>query len=216
MTRGKVRVIGHRRRRELRTDYRQRLGLLRSGKPRLVVRRSTNSMTCQLVKHDPKGDKSIVSCSGRDLSGFGWKAPTGNLPAAYLTGYLCGTMGKKKGVKHAVLDMGLQKSTSGSRIYSTLKGAVDAGIEVPHSGEVLPADERLRGMHVKEHTKRDVPAMFDSVKKAIGTGKPDKSPPKKGEKKAGSPAGRGKANSSKGKPSKTPVKSKKPAAKKAK
>jgi large subunit ribosomal protein L18 len=174
-TRGKVRVIAHRRRREQRTDYRHRLGLLRSGNPRLVVRRSVNSMTCQIVNHDPKGDKTIVSVSAKNLRDFGWKARTGNLPAAYLTGMLCGMEAKKAGIKEAVLDMGLQTSTKGSRIYGCLKGCLDAGIDVPHSPDVLPPVERIRGLHIEEHSKSKgklagVSGMFDDVKKNLSSG----------------------------------------------
>ena len=174
-TRGKVRVIAHRRRREQRTDYRKRLRLIRSGKPRLVVRRSVNSMNCQIVSHDPKGDKAIVTVSARNLKAFGWKARTGNLPAAYLTGMLCGMEAKKAGVKKAVLDMGLQTSTKGSRIYGCLKGCLDAGIDVPHSPEILPPLERIRGLHIEEHSKSGgklagVSGMFDDVKKKLSGG----------------------------------------------
>lgn len=174
-TRGKVRVIAHRRRREQRTDYRQRLRLLKSGKPRLVVRRSVNNMSCQIVSHDSRGDRALVTVSARNLKTLGWKASTGNLPAAYLTGMLCGVEARKAGVKEAVLDMGLQTSTKGSRIYGCLKGCLDAGLNVPHSSDVLPPIERIRGLHIEEHSKSrgklaGVSGMFDDVKKKLSGG----------------------------------------------
>jgi large subunit ribosomal protein L18 len=181
MTRGKVRIIGHRRRREQRTDFRHRLGLIRSGKPRLVVRRTLKSMSCQIMEHNPKGDRAIVTVTSRDLKGFGWKGIAGNIPSAYLTGMLCGIQAKKKGVKEAVLDTGLQTSTKGSRIYSCLKGVVDAGIDVPHSPDVIPPVERIRGLHIEEYSKSrgklaGVSGMFDEVKKAISSGTPKGTP----------------------------------------
>jgi large subunit ribosomal protein L18 len=174
-TRGKVRIIAHRRRREGRTDYRHRLAMVKSGKPRFVVRRSVNSMTCQLIRHDPKGDKSLVTVSSKSLAPFGWKGSIGNLPAAYLTGFLCGTMAKEKGLKEAVLDMGLHASTKGSRIYSALKGVIDAGVNIPHSEDILPPIERIRGLHIEKHAesrgkKASVSAVFDEVKKRIESG----------------------------------------------
>jgi large subunit ribosomal protein L18 len=176
MTRGKVRVIGHRRRRQGRTDYRHRLGLLKSGRPRLVVRRSINSISCQLMEHSPRGDRSIVTVTSRHLDGFGWKGPRGNLSGAYLTGLLCGVKARGAGVKSAVLDTGLHTSTRGSRIYSTLKGALDAGLEVPHSPEVLPSEERLRGAHIDKYMesrgkKAGTSRLFDLVRVNILKGK---------------------------------------------
>ncbi len=181
-TRGKVRIVAHRRRREGRTDFRHRLALVKSGKPRLVVRKSVNSMTVQIMKHDSKGDRAMVSVSSRNLTKFGLESPRGNIPTAYLTGFLCGTMAKKNGVKEAVLDIGLQASTKGSRIYGALKGCIDAGVEVPHSADILPPDERIRGLHIEQYSesqgkKVEVAKIFDQVKNSISSGssKPTKS-----------------------------------------
>ena len=141
-----------------------------------IIRKTVNSMTCQIVEHSPRGDKSLVSVSSRNLDSFGWRGPRGNLPGAYLTGLLCGTLANDKGVKAAVLDMGLQTSTKGSRIYSALKGCLDSGIDIPHSPDVLPPIERIRGLHIEEHVKKagkkpDVANLFDGVKKNISSGK---------------------------------------------
>ncbi len=176
MTCGKVRIVAHRRRREGRTDYRHRLGLLKSGKPRVVVRRSVNSVSCQIVEHSPKGDRSIVTVTSRHLNGFGWKGATGNLPGAYLTGLLCGVMAKEKGVKSAVLDTGLHTSTKGSRIYGTLRGCLDAGLEIPHSKEVIPPEERIRGEHIDNYMeslgkKPGISKLFDETRVRILEGK---------------------------------------------
>jgi large subunit ribosomal protein L18 len=197
MTRGKVRVIAHRRRREGKTDYRHRLALLKSGSPRLVVRKAVNSMTCQIIEHKTIGDKAIVSVTSKNLEGFGWKGNKGNLPGSYLTGFLCGTEAKKNGVKKAVLDIGLQTSTKGSRIYAAVRGCLDAGIDIPHSPEILPNVERIRGLHIEQYAesrgkKVDISTVFDAVKKSIESGKtptktttkkPKKPPAKKSRKK---------------------------------
>lgn len=34
---------------------------------------------------------------------------------------------------YALLDVGLRRTTTGSRIFAALKGAADGGIEIPHS-----------------------------------------------------------------------------------
>src|SRR6056297_3703125 len=88
-----------RRRREARTDYHQRLRLLKSGKPRLVARKSNKHVRAQLVTLGPEGDETHAAAESRDLREFGWEAPTGNLPAAYLTGLLAGLRALENGVE---------------------------------------------------------------------------------------------------------------------
>ena len=144
--------VKFRRRREGKTDYRARKALLLSGKPRLVVRGSLKNMTAQIIVAKPQGDEVTVSAHSRELTkNYGWKAPQGNLPAAYLTGLLCGLKAKAKGVKESVLDIGLHSPTKGARVFATLKGVLDAGLDVPHSGERLPSDERIEGQHIAQY-----------------------------------------------------------------
>ena len=50
---------------------------------------------------------------------------TSNIPAAYLTGYLCGLRARKKGIKKAVLDLGLERVVKGSRIFAALAGGLN-------------------------------------------------------------------------------------------
>jgi large subunit ribosomal protein L5e len=38
----------------------------------------------------------------------------------------------------AVLDVGLRRTTTGARVFGALKGAVDAGIFIPHSVKRFP------------------------------------------------------------------------------
>jgi len=153
MARGKTHIVRHRRRREGKTDYRARLSLLKSKKPRFVVRKSSKNITCQLVGYGPKGDNVIAASDSRSLKSYGWNGHCGNISAAYLTGLLCGAKATKAGIKEAVLDMGLYKSVKGSRIYAALKGAVDSGLNVAHSEGVLPPQDRIEGRHTKESEK---------------------------------------------------------------
>jgi len=165
LTRAKKIVVPHRRRRELKTDYRHRLRLLKSGLPRLVVRKSLNSLLCQLVEYQATGDRCMVASDTKDLKKFGWLANTGNIPAAYLAGLLCGILAKKKKINEAVLDIGLYRSTPGSRVYAALRGAVDAGLSVSHSDEILPSDDRTNGTHVASYAawlKRENPPEYKS------------------------------------------------------
>jgi large subunit ribosomal protein L18 len=143
-----------RRRREGKTDYQARKGLVISGRPRLVTRGSLKNATVQIIKAKPEGDFVLVAASSKELSKqFGWKAPTGNIPAAYLTGLICGLKAKNKGIKEAILDVGLVSPTKGARIFAILNGVVDAGIEGPHSEEKL-VKERIKGEQVAKYAKK--------------------------------------------------------------
>ena len=143
-------VIPFRRKREGKTNYKKRLSLLKSGKPRLVVRRSNTSVMIQLVKYEPDGDKVLVTYNSKSLVKHGWKGSTKSVPAAYCAGYLFGQEATKKGVKDAIVDLGLQQHRAGTRIYAAVKGVIDGGLAVPVSEDVFPSAERLRGEHLKE------------------------------------------------------------------
>ena len=156
--------VPFRRRREGKTDYRSRLKLVRSGKPRLVVRRTNKHTVVQLVGYDEKGDRILASSTTGQLGEMGWTAATGNTPAAYLAGLLAGRRAFRSSVTEAVLDLGLIRPSKGSKVFAALKGVLDAGVKVPHSDDVLPAEERLRGDHLK---KPEMAKMFDEVRQKI-------------------------------------------------
>ncbi len=156
--------VGFRRRREGRTDYRTRSRLLRSEKPRAVVRKTLNQTIIQIVEQDAAGDRILASATSRELAKHGWSAGTGNVPAAYLTGFLAGHRAAGKGVTEAILDIGLHKPSKGSRVFAALQGLLDAGVAIPHSPEILPTKERLRGSHINESLGKS----FDDVKAKLG------------------------------------------------
>ena len=128
-----------------------------SGIPRLVVRPSNKHIGAQLVRADPHGDQILASAHSSELKEFGWKAPCGNLPAAYLTGLLAGRRAAATGVTDAILDIGLHARGPGSRIFAVAKGAVDAGLNVPHEDSALPNKERIQGQHVENYSKKLAP-----------------------------------------------------------
>lgn len=152
------------RKRNVKTNYRKRLILLKSKKPRLVIRKSLNNVILQLIQYHKDGDRIIVSAHSRELKKLGWPFHLGNIPSAYLTGYL---LGKKSKVKDAVLDLGLQRSVKGSIIYSALKGAIDAGLSIPCNKDIFPLEDRIKGLHTK---KQDIEKRFLEVKKKIENG----------------------------------------------
>jgi large subunit ribosomal protein L18 len=135
-----------RRRLETRTDYRGRLELLKSKMPRLVVRKTNRYIIAQIVESEVAQDKILFGVNSKDLLGKGWpKEKQGSLkslPAAYLAGFMLGKMAKKQ-IKEAILDIGMQRNVKGCRLYAVLKGVIDAGIEIAHSEESLPTNERI-------------------------------------------------------------------------
>ena len=141
-----------RRRREGKTDYRKRLKLLLSNKPRVVIRKSLKNIVVQITEYDDKGDKVVVSTSSKELEKkYKWKINKGNIPSAYLTGLIAGKKAIAKGLKDVIPDIGIARSTKGSRIYAALKGVIDAGLNVPCSQDVLPLQESLNGYSIAKY-----------------------------------------------------------------
>lgn len=134
-----------RRRKEGKTDYKLRLGLLKSGQARIVYRRTNRYIVGQIVNSEIAQDSIVVGVSSKDLLKLGWpKENAGSLKglqASYLTGYL---LGKKAKIDKAIFDIGLQRNIHKSRLYAFLKGVIDAGVEIPHKEETLPTDEDLK------------------------------------------------------------------------
>jgi len=146
--------VPFRRRREGKTDYKARKALLLSGKPRLVARCSINNVSAQIIVAKPNGDEVVVSAQSKEVARkYGWKAPKGNIPAAYLTGFLCGLKAKAHGVEEAILDIGLYPPSKGARVFAVLKGVLDANVNVPHSGEKLPDEKRIEGEHIAKYAE---------------------------------------------------------------
>lgn len=155
MGRGPRYKVAFKRRIQARTDYRMRRSMILSKCPRLVARGSLRYFTAQLVEAQPDGDKTLVSVNSKELAkDFNWKAPCGNIPAAYLTGILFGKRALSLGINKAILDIGLQKPTKGAKIFAMLKGAVDAGLNIPYDKEILPDDSRIMGEHIASYAKQ--------------------------------------------------------------
>nr|WP_319374667.1 50S ribosomal protein L18 [uncultured Methanobacterium sp.] len=188
MAQGSRYKVAFKRRREGKTNYGARLKLIGLDKHRLVVRVTGNHTIAQIVDVQIEGDQTLVSAHSQELKNMGWLASGKNTSAAYLTGYLCGKKAIKEGITGAVLDMGLATSTKGSRVYAVLKGAIDAGLEVPHNDVILPSEDRITGEHISQYAEsldkaemekkfsqyiqkglspKDLPDHFQSIKEKI-------------------------------------------------
>lgn len=166
MARGPKYRVKFRRRREGKTDYRRRKGLIKSGKPRVVVRITNKHVIVQFVEAKVEGDHVLVTAVSKELQRYGWLGDENNLPAAYLTGYLAGLKAIQKGVREGIADIGLHRPTKGARVFAALKGVIDAGVEVPVGEEVIPSSDRIVGEHIKSYAemlKSDNPEKYSSV-----------------------------------------------------
>lgn len=145
--------IPYHRKIEGKTNYKKRLVLLKSGDTRIIVRKTNKHIIVQFANYLPDGDKVIVTANSAELKKFGWTYATGNLPAAYLTGLLAAKKAKAKKVSRAIVDLGLQVPAKGSRLYAAVKGAIDAGVEIPAGDTIFPTDDRLSGKHIVDFAK---------------------------------------------------------------
>jgi large subunit ribosomal protein L18 len=146
--------VKFRRRREGKTNYYKRREMIKSGLPRLVIRKTNSYIIAQVVTAKVTGDAVIVSATSKELVRLGWKGGTKNTPAAYLVGLLIGYKALLKGVKEVIPDIGLHRPIKGARVFAVIKGAVDAGLETPHDEEVLPDEDRLSGKHIAEYAEK--------------------------------------------------------------
>ncbi len=152
------------RRNEAKTDYKIRLGLLKSEFPRIAIRRTNRYFIAQIITSKEAQDKVVMGVTSADLVNYSWdKKFAGSLKsiaAGYLTGYLLAKTVKKG---EFILDLGLANKQGGGRIYSVAAGLVEGGLKIHVGDSVLPKKERLIG----EHLKPEVKAVITKVKASI-------------------------------------------------
>jgi large subunit ribosomal protein L5e len=136
-------------------------------KYRLVVRFTNRDIICQIVYARIQGDFILAAARSAELPQFGIKHGLTNWAAAYATGLLVARRALKKlsldekyeGVAEpdgtltmtealedddaprpfkAYLDVGLKRTSTGSRVFGAMKGASDGGIFIPHSEKRFP------------------------------------------------------------------------------
>ena len=111
----------------------------------------------------------VATVTGSDLTKkYDWPGEMSqkSIPACYLTGFALGKEAISKGCSEAVLDIGLAGSTVGGRVFSALKGMIDAGLEIPHSEVVLPEDDRINGGHISDKIGSAVAATKSKIEGA--------------------------------------------------
>lgn len=130
--------VHFRRRREGKTDFAKRLALVKSGKTRMVVRKTNKSILVQFVDFSPTGDKTVLTVNNAHLvKQCKWPAKR-NVWTAYLAGLMAGKLAQKKGVKEFILDIGMHIPSKGSLLFAAQKGAADAGLSTHFDKEIVP------------------------------------------------------------------------------
>lgn len=157
-----------RRHRDGRTDYRNRLKLLKSRKVRIVVRKSLKNIRVQFVEYSAGGDKILVSTLSSELKkNFNWKYSTATTSASYLAGLIAGKKAIDKGITEGILDLGRNPPTTGNTLFAAVKGIVDAGIKCPYDPVKIPADDRILG----KHFNKEISPIVEKIKVGIVGGK---------------------------------------------
>ncbi|XP_073022267.1 large ribosomal subunit protein uL18-like [Primulina eburnea] len=134
-------------------------------KYRFVVRFTNKDIIAQVVSASIAGDHILAAAYSHELPIYGLEVGLTNYAAAYCTGLLLARRVLKKlemdedyegnveatGEDYSVepsesrrpfralLDVGLLRTTTGNRVFGALKGALDGGLDIPHS------DKRFAG-----------------------------------------------------------------------
>jgi len=134
-----------------------------SPKYRLVVRKTNSDIICQIAYATVQSDKILAASYSHELKNYGIKVGFKNYAAAYATGLLIARRAlaklnmaeiyvgqtkpegkhfiveEKEGERrpfYVLLDVGLNRTTTGAKIFAAMKGAADGGLEIPHSKEM--------------------------------------------------------------------------------
>lgn len=162
-------------------------------KYRLIVRLSNRDITCQIAYSRIEGDRIVCAAYSHELPRYGVKVGLTNYAAAYCTGLLLARRLLKQlgldslyegttdvtgdeynveaaeegpGAFRCYLDVGLNRTSTGARIFAAMKGAVDGGLNIPHSTKRFPGYDaetktfnaevhrnHIFGLHVAEYMK---------------------------------------------------------------
>jgi len=152
------------RRKQGKTDYLNRLKLLKSEKPRLVFRKTNKYFIVQYVLSEEAKDKIIFGTTSKELLLHDWpKDFSGSLksiPAAYLTGYLFSKKIQNKKLEQPIVDLGMLRTLPKTKIFSFIKGVIDGGINISCKEEYFPEEEKIKGKNLK----KDFSSEFNKIK----------------------------------------------------
>jgi len=156
-----------RRRKENKTDYNKRIGLLTSGSPRIVFRKTNKYIIAEYVTSKEAQDKVELGVTSKDLLKQGWpkefQGSLKSIPAAYLTGFLLGKKITGKKLKTPIIDIGMTRNLHKNKVFGFLKGLKDSGIGIKCDDQYCPEENRIKGKHLKE----DFSKTFEEIKQKV-------------------------------------------------
>jgi len=149
-----------RRRKEGKTDYLNRLNLLKSEKPRVVFRKTNKHIISQYIESESAQDKIVFGVTSKQLLKHGWPEKLSgslkSIPASYLTGYLTAKKILKDKLQEPIVDLGMQRVIQKTKIFAFIKGLIDGGLKIKCDKEKFPEEERLLGKSAKEDISKTV------------------------------------------------------------
>jgi len=150
-------------------------------KYRLVIRFTNKDVICQIAYARIEGDMILAAAYSHELPRYGVTVGLSNYAAAYCTGLLLArrlltklnlheiytgneevngdeynveSVDGSPGAFRCFLDVGLARTTTGARIFGALKGAVDGGLDIPHSMKRFPGyDSESKEFNADVHRK---------------------------------------------------------------
>ncbi|KFM66007.1 60S ribosomal protein L5-A, partial [Stegodyphus mimosarum] len=150
-------------------------------KYRMIVRFTNRDIICQIAYARIEGDSIVCAAYAHELPRYGIKVGLTNYAAAYCTGLLLARRLLKKfkmdsiyegvvvangedftvediegqpGAFRCYLDVGLARTTTGARVFGAMKGAVDGGLDIPHSNKRFPGyDAESKEFNPEIHRK---------------------------------------------------------------
>jgi len=144
--------ISKRRRTEGKTDYKARMDLLKSEKPRIVFRKTNRYIISQYVISDEAQDKIILQANSKELLKYGWPEKfksVKNTSASYLTGFLLGKKMQKEKLDTPIIDFGMLRVLHKTKLFAFIKGLNDAGVETKCDAKNFPEEEKIFGKKLK-------------------------------------------------------------------
>ena len=176
-----------RRRRECKTDYGLRMGLLKSSLPRITIRKTNKYFIVQVIESSEAQDKVTFGTTSKDLLEYGWDVKAAGSLKSISAGYLTGILAAKKiGTGEFIIDLGMAISHKGGRMFSVIAGLIDGGLKIRANEKVFPPKERLMGEHLDAKVKdivAKVKAKLESVSVGTKTAHTSVSPEDKNEQK---------------------------------
>merc|ERR1711913_248568 len=140
---------------------------------------SNTDVCCQIAYARLEGDIVICAAYSHELPRYGVKVGLTNYAASYCTGLLLARRILQKfnldsvyegnteingemycvednddgpGAFRACLDVGLARTSTGAKVFAALKGAVDGGLDIPHSEKRFPGyDSEGKSLNADVH-----------------------------------------------------------------